>query len=201
MTTKLGILGGTFDPIHIGHLAIAREARDRLDLGRVLFIPSFAPPHKEQDSVAAAEERLAMVRLAVQGEDRFEASDMEIRRGGRSYTVQTLREVAGNLPVGELPYLITGADSLIEVVAWREVDEVFRLCRFVGVTRPGFDIAQAPEAYRRQALILTGPHVDVSSTGLRNRIAEGRPIRGLVPDSVEAYIHDRGLYRLRSDEL
>lgn len=194
MPSKLGILGGTFDPVHNGHLAVARYARRRMELERVRFLPAFQPPHKGKGAFASPEDRLAMVKLAVEHEEGFEADDLEIRRGGPSYTVQTLREIAAKRSAGEIPCFITGADSLLELPTWKGADEIFRLCRFVAVARPGFDLEQAPEPYRSQAVILTGLRVDISSTDVRKRIAAREPIGKIVPKAVEDYIRDRGLY-------
>ena len=199
--TRLGLLGGSFDPIHRGHVAIARAARDARRLDRVLLAPSGSPPHK--GVVAPAEHRLAMVRLAIGDEPGLEATDRELRREGPSYTVETLREIRGESGEAVELFFIVGADSLPELPSWRAIDEIVRLARIVAVTRTGTPLdpgaalgGRLPEAVlrrMREDAVEMEP-VPVSSTDIRDRLARGLEIGGLVPPAVEAYIREHGLY-------
>ncbi len=137
MSQKLGILGGTFNPIHYGHLAAAEEVRDRLKLDRILFIPSYLPPHKLEENVPSAVQRMEMVRLATEGNPSFEPSDIEIKRGGRSYTIDTIEALRQAYPGTEL-YFITGLDSFLEIQTWHEWERLLTLCCFVVLSRPGY---------------------------------------------------------------
>ncbi len=196
---SVGILGGTFDPVHHGHLAIAEEARDALGLERVLFVPAAAPPHKPGRPISAPGDRLAMVRLAVAGNPAFEASDAEIVRGGASYTVDTLEVLrAGGL---EEPWLILSSESLLLLPAWREPQRILELARLAVVPRGGFEPlgpdwveARFPGAVER-VRFLPGPLLPISGSVVRRRAHAGRSVRYLVPDAVAAYIADHGLYR------
>ena len=198
---KIGILGGTFNPIHIGHLIIAQDAMVQLGLDRVKFIPTATPPHKRYEGNATAAQRLAMVRLAVRGNPQFEVDDIEIRRGGASYTVDTLAELRRRNPRAAL-YFIIGADSLRELHRWREVGRLVRLCAFVTVARPGF-VARpvvdprldAAERRRLRQHALRGHACEIASRDIRDRVAGGEPIRYLVPDAVLHYIERHQLYR------
>ena len=197
---RIGILGGTFNPIHLGHLLIAQDALDQLRLERVIFIPSATPPHKMVDKLASARDRLLMIKLAIRGNGRFQVDDMEIKRGGKSYSVDTLAALRGRHPRAEL-YFIIGADSLRELHLWREAQRLVRLCTFVTVPRPGFDpkpvVDPRLDAATRRRLrqqVLRGHACDIASREIRARVASGRPIRYLVPDAVHAYIRRRRLY-------
>jgi nicotinate-nucleotide adenylyltransferase len=197
----LGLLGGTFDPIHYGHLLIAEEARVRLRLPEVRFIPVGQPPHKGGRPITPAAHRLAMVHLAIAENPAFSVSTMEIDRPGPSYTVDTLsqlREEQG--PDGAL-YFITGGDALPDLLTWREPERILRLSTLAVVERPGrrpFDLAaleqRLPEL-RRSLVILKGPQFFVSGTEIRRRVRTGLPIRYQLPDPVRAYIEEHGLYR------
>lgn len=198
---KVGILGGTFDPVHNGHLMIAREARGAAGLGCVLFVPAGTPPHKPARGIASPERRLAMVRLAIEGEAGFEASDLEVRSGGVGYTVDTLHRFRTQLPGARL-HFIMGGDSLLALDQWRSPGELLQLASVVAVYRPGCPF-EALERKRGELIGRFGGEIvlaacdglDVSSTGIRQRLAAGMPISGLVPPAVEAYIQRHGLYR------
>jgi nicotinate-nucleotide adenylyltransferase len=183
---RIGILGGSFDPIHHGHLILARAAREELGLDRVVFIPAHASPHKTGDFSTTGEERLAMVRLAVAGEEGFELSDIELLRPPPSYTVDTLRELRNAHPNDELVLLI-GADNVAKFDTWREPDEIRRLAKIAVLDRANHGIPPGWPVVRRL--------VDISSTDIRARVAAGRSIRYLTPDSVCDYIASHGLYR------
>ena len=188
---RIGVFGGTFDPPHLGHLVVASDACEALDLGRVLWIPSAVPPHKLRTVRAPAEARLEMVRAAIQGDPRFEADDVELRRAGPSYTVDTLRELASRHPGDELVLLI-GADNLREIPGWREPGEILRLARVAVLSRDG---AGVPPDAAIPATAVAVTRVDVSATEVRRRAAAGETIRYLVPDAVRALVERRELYR------
>ena len=198
---RIGILGGTFNPIHLGHLLIAEDAMEQLGLDRVKFIPSATPPHKTVDKLASERDRLRMIALAIRNNARFEADDIETRRGGKSYSVDTLTELRRREPRAEF-YFIIGADSLRELHLWREVQLLVTLCTFVTVPRPGFNpkpvIDPRLDAATRRRLrqhVLRGHACDIASREIRARVASGRSIRYLVPDAVHAYIRRRRLYQ------
>jgi nicotinate-nucleotide adenylyltransferase len=194
---KIGVLGGTFDPIHNGHLAAARAAMDCARLDRVLFIPSAQPPHRAA-AVAPAEARLEMSRLAIEGEAAFEVSDIEVRRGGRSYTADTLAALRLAYPSEEL-FLILGWDAAKLFSSWHEPDTVKRLATVVIVSRPG---TSSPDTEQLAAagldpedvVLCLRPTPDVSGSALRRAIRAGRPITNDVPAAVERFITTHGLY-------
>jgi nicotinate-nucleotide adenylyltransferase len=199
VTGRVGIFGGTFDPPHDGHLVAANEAAWELDLERILFLPAANPPHKQGETVARAEDRVAMVRLAIADNPRFELCTIELDRGGLSYTVETLRELHKQQP-GIEPYFIVGMDSLADLPSWHDPAGVLRLARLVAVHRAGWDVVdvksldrQFPGAAER-VHTLRIPGLDISSTDLRDRIAAGRPVRYLIPDPVIAYIEEHNLF-------
>jgi nicotinate-nucleotide adenylyltransferase len=198
---RIGILGGTFNPVHLGHLLMAQDAMEQLRLDVVKFIPAAVPPHKPAERLAPARDRLCMVRLAIRGNPAFEADDIEIRRGGVSYTVDTLRELRRRNPGARL-YFIIGADSLRELHRWREVERLVKLCTFVTVPRPGFqprpvvDPKLDPATRRRlRQHVLRGHACDIASREIRDRVARGLSIRYLLPDAVRDYIRRRKLYQ------
>lgn len=202
-SASLGIMGGSFDPIHLGHLVIAERAVEALRLDRVLFIPCAVPPHKDAAGLTPGRHRLAMVRLAVRGNPRFRASDMELRRGGVSYTVETLERLrAVHGPRARLWFII-GADSLWELSTWREYRRLLGLCTVVTAGRPGSDTQtwrgagafSRAEAAALKAHFFDAPLIDISSTEIRRRRRAGLSIRYLVPEAVERYIAAHGLYR------
>ncbi|HKB34787.1 MAG TPA: nicotinate-nucleotide adenylyltransferase [Candidatus Dormibacteraeota bacterium] len=194
---RLGIFGGTFDPIHIGHIAAAGAAMECAHLDRVIFIPSAQPPHRAA-ATAPAEDRLAMTNLAMQREPRFEVSDVEVTRGGRSYTADTLAELAREHPSDEL-FLILGWDAARLFRTWHEPDRVSKLSSVVIVDRPGLGQVNASEL---AGLGLDPARVvrchtatpDVSASALRRAIAAGRPVTGQLPPAVERYIAEHRLY-------
>ncbi len=218
MSQKLGILGGTFNPIHYGHLAAAEEVRDRLKLNRVLFIPSYLPPHKLEKEVPSAVQRMEMVRLAISGNDHFEPSDLEIKRGGTSYTIDTIKALGQTYPGAEL-YFITGLDTFLEIQTWHEWEKLLTLCCFVVLSRPGYcfadimkiDFMKSAEEElialdrgdKKHALIRSGtftilletvPLYDISSTDIRERVKESKSIKYHLPEAVEIYIMNKRLY-------
>ncbi len=196
---RLGILGGTFDPPHIGHLALAQDAWARLPLDRVLFVPAAQPPHKLNAVATPAPTRLEMVQAAIGTDDRFEATAMELERSGPSFTVDTLRDLTERQPDTEL-FLLLGADQFRELATWREPAAIASLATLVLVPRPGFDAEDALAGARRalpasaRTCRLDTTRIEVSSTEIRRRRAAGEPIRYLVPDDVLRVIERDALY-------
>ncbi len=222
---RLGIFGGTFNPIHMGHLVVAEEVRERFSLDRVLFVPSYLPPHKSVD-VAPAQDRLAMVRLAIKGNPFFGLSDVEVRRGARSYTVDTLKDLADK--VRARLYFLIGSEAFFHLHTWKEPPELFRYADFVVMRRAGMEVAledledYLEEFHGRfsqvdfyyhgkvedvQIFSVHGHGVDsrlylapvvsigISSTEIRKRLRKGMSIKYRVPHDVEIFIDERGLYR------
>ena len=199
---RIGVLGGTFNPPHLGHLILAQDAFELFDLSQVLFLPCAQPPHKAAAGLAAAEHRLAMLEAAIEGDLRFEVSDIELRRGGLSYSVDTARELKVRYPRAEILFII-GSDSLRELHQWKDIATLLELCQFVTLIRPGADeralLAQdlrlpPPWPDRLRAQIRVGHAVDISSTNIRHRLAEALSIRYLVHPAVEMYITEHRLY-------
>jgi nicotinate-nucleotide adenylyltransferase len=184
---RIGILGGTFDPIHLGHLAAAKAAMDCADLDRVLFIPTGVPPHRSP-AVAGADDRLEMSRLATAGDSRFEVSDRELRRTGASYTVDTLRELRELYPDDEL-FLILGWDAAKLLPSWHEPEEVRRLASIVIVTRPG-----SGKPSGATDMVCERPTPDISGSVLRRAIARGENVSDRLPEAVADYIAKHALY-------
>ncbi len=187
-------MGGTFDPIHLGHLAAANEAQHRLGLDEVVFVPSGEPWQKAHRSVSPADDRWDMVAAAIAGNPRFGASRVEVDRPGPTYTVDTLRELRAQHPVDDL-FFITGADALAQILGWHRADELFALAHFLGVTRPGYSLELIEGLPADGVTLLEVPALAISSSDLRARVARGAPVRYLVPDRVETLIAERGLYR------
>jgi nicotinate-nucleotide adenylyltransferase len=211
---KTGILGGTFNPIHNAHLRIAEEVRDHFLLDRVIFIPAATPPHKPLVGELSFASRLEMVRLAIADNPSFAVSDMEGVRGGRSYSIDTLRALHQEYPQDEL-YFIVGADSFNDISTWREYDAIFTLCNVVCVQRPGstvkslakaLPVAMTPEfcydagskklthSSGHGVFALDGVLLDISSSQIRQLVRGGRSIRYLVPDAVDHYIKEQRLF-------
>lgn len=197
--TRVGVFGGTFDPVHIGHLVIAEEARAALGLERVIFVPARISPHKLGVRPASGEDRYQMVRLAVAGEPAFCVSRVDLDREGPSYTVDTLRTLQAHFGEGVQLYFIMGADSLQAFKAWHQPSEILRMTRLLVVSRPGYalDLAALDRDLPGLAAatdLLDTVSLDISATELRARVKQGRPIRYQVPEAVERYIAQRGLY-------
>ncbi len=198
---RVAILGGTFDPIHLGHLAAAQGVLHLTDVEQVVFLPNRQPPHKEGLPVTPAEHRAEMVRLAIADNPRFAFSDLELRRPGPSYTIETVRALAAERPDWEAAFIV-GLDSLLQIRTWREWETLLRSIDLFAVTRPGYDLAAAhrllaelgPRLSARVRL-LEIPGVAVASADLRRLAAAGYPLRYLVPDPVARYIAANGLYR------
>ena len=197
---RLGIMGGTFDPIHIGHLACAEQAREAFGLDAVVFVPAGLPSFKRDRDIAPASDRLAMCELAVRSNPFFDASDIEVRREGVTYSVETMRVIRGHYPDNVELFFITGADAILSITRWRDAAELATLVRFIAVTRPGFAIDDAFKdelarlgRYRVDYLETTA--LSVSSSSLRERVARGLSLRYLTTPEVCKYIDREGLYR------
>ncbi len=193
---RVGLLGGSFDPIHRAHLAMGEAALEQFALDCVLFVPCGAPPHKRPEALSPAEHRLAMVELATAGHPRFFPSRLEIDRPGPSYTVDTVEELLVQ-PEVRAVYLIIGGDSLAQLATWHRYRDLVRLCELLVAKRPGWPAPESvPEGVPRERVhILRLPPMDVSATEIRRRVAAGESISGLVPPAVERYIAEHGLYR------
>lgn len=191
MSERLGVFGGTFDPIHVGHLVTAVNVRHSLALDLVLLVVAHDQWQKAQSVVTSADDRFAMVRAAVSGVPGLEASDVELRRGGASYTADTLRALAEQHPGAEL-FLVLGSDAAAGLPTWERVEEVRALATLVVVTRPGAEHAGAPEGWPHERLVV--PRLEVSSTDLRARFGDGRPLDYLIPVAAQELIRARGLY-------
>lgn|SRR3989338_908081 len=187
---KIGILGGTFNPIHIGHLILAEEVREKLKLDRIIFVPAYLPPHKDNSDIAKAPDRLKMVKLAIKGNRFFSVSDLEIKRDGRSYTIDTIKQFKEIYLEDEL-YFIIGSDLLKYLNEWKDLAQIIKMVKFIVATRPGYRLEEIP-AYISTVAIRA---VDVSGYEIRKAIKDNNSFRYLVSDPVFSYINKKGLYR------
>lgn len=195
-----GILGGTFDPIHCGHLVLAEKAREAFELDKVIVVPAAIPPHKIGEVATEARHRLKMVELAIQGSPWFEVSTVELDREGPSYSIDTIREL--KKVFGDETALIMGFDSLLELHTWKDYQSILAETKIITAFRPGYPILSDDqnwpsflEPYRNKILILEAPLLDISSTWIRVELMFGRSVKYLVPDPVIDYINSKGLYR------
>lgn len=192
--SSLILFGGSFNPPHVAHLAVAKTAADAIENSTVLWMPAATPPHKQDDrGLASSDHRLAMTRLAVEGNDRFEVSDLEIQRGDVSFTVDTLRVLNESNPDTQL-YLLIGGDSLEQFETWREPEVILEMAHLLVYRRPGSIDRNVPEWIAGHVTFLEAPQLDVSSTDLRERMCAGRSVRSLVPNSVLEYLEEQKLY-------
>jgi nicotinate-nucleotide adenylyltransferase len=189
---RIGVMGGTFDPVHHGHLVAASEVQARFDLDEVIFVPTGQPWQKTEREVSRAEDRYLMTVIATASNPRFSVSRVDIDRLGPTYTVDTLTDLKAQYPDADL-FFITGADALEQILSWREADHVFDLAHFIGVTRPGYELNDRHLPPGSVSLVEV-PAMAISSTACRSRTAEGLPVWYLVPDGVVQYISKRGLY-------
>jgi nicotinate-nucleotide adenylyltransferase len=190
---KIGVMGGTFDPIHHGHLVAASEVANRFGLDEVIFVPTGQPWQKTEREVSRTEDRYLMTVIATASNPQFSVSRVDIDRGGPTYTADTLNDLHAEHPGSEF-FFITGADALAQILSWHRLDELFTLAHFIGVTRPGYDLEDdhVPDG---SVTLVEVPAMAISSTDCRCRVAEGRPVWYLVPDGVVQYISKRHLYR------
>jgi len=186
---RIGILGGTFNPIHIGHLILAEESREKLGLDKIIFVPTNLPPHKGDAEIAAASKRLAMLKIALAGNRYFSVSDIEIRRKGFSYTIETIRELEKLFPKQEL-FFITGSDLLKYLDDWKDLNKIIKMVKFVVARRPGYPLEKIPSYISTLAIRA----VDVSAFEIRSRIRRKKSFRYLVPEKVYKYIKEKKLY-------
>jgi nicotinate-nucleotide adenylyltransferase len=214
---RIGLLGGTFNPVHKGHIRAAEEVRRRFGLSRVLFIPSYIPPHKQTADIASPEDRFAMVKLALRSHPGMEASPVEIEAREKSYSIITLNKLKAAYADASI-FFIVGVDAFLEIMTWKSYREVLEQCRFIVTSRPGFELAKAREALpaeyageigecsrpgpvgddilaRFRIYLLPIKALDISSSEIRRRVRAGKPIRGIVPGPVEEYIRSHRLYQ------
>ncbi|MEI6499488.1 MAG: nicotinate-nucleotide adenylyltransferase [Armatimonadota bacterium] len=196
---RVAVLGGTFDPVHYGHLAAAELVADQYELDRVIFLPNRLPPHKPGHQISPPEDRYLMTVLATNSNPRFTVSRLELEREGPSYTLDTLRSLRAELGPECAVYFIIGADAVLEIATWHGAEAVLREGRFIAVHRPGYDLARLSSVIGPAGMAhiepLALPELDISSTGLRERVAAGQSIRYLTPEAVVDYISRRGLYQ------
>jgi len=198
---KIGLMGGTFDPVHHGHLVTAEEARFQFGMDKVVFIPAGIPPHKTRKNISHASHRLEMTRLAVGSNPHFTVLDVEINRHGPSYAIDTVDLIREEYDGWEI-YFITGADAVLEILTWKKVEELLQKCCFVAATRPGFRLESLGEKLvhlhptcSSRIKTLEVPALAISSTDIRHRVQEGRPIKYLLPEAVEEYLYRHRLYK------
>lgn len=201
---RLGIMGGTFDPIHYGHLVTAEQAREALDLDTVLFMPAGEPAFKQDKRVTPAEDRYAMTVLATAANPSFLASRFEIDREGITYTADTLRILREYYPENVKLYFITGADAILDIVSWHHAHDIASLATLIAATRPGYDIDQVRDRVDRSGLdfdvrYIQIPALAISSTNIRERVQMGKSVRYLTSESVIGYIKKNGLYRFDAE--
>lgn len=218
---KIGLFGGTFNPIHSGHIKAARRVQEKFRLNKLLFIPSYIPPHKKSGMVASSTHRYRMVEQAVSSFPRFIPSAIEIEAGGKSYSIETLKKIQKIYPESWI-FFIMGADAFLEIETWKDYQKLLQQCNFIVITRPGYDLGEAKKVLGKEYIpaiywlspeeefdesMLSSAHIfflpietpDVSSTDIRQRIKFGNSIKGMVPDSVEKYIKKNGLYQEQNE--
>ena len=200
---NIGVLGGTFDPIHIGHLILAEEVRARLNLAEILFVPAGQPWLKVDSPISPAEHRMEMVRLAIAGKPCFKLAAMEVGRPGPSYTVDTIDELQAQLGIGDELFFILGWENLAQLPLWREPSRLITMCRLVVVPRPGYPrpdlkaLEASIPGLSQRVILLDEPKVDISAFAIRNRVARGLSISHLVPEPVDEYIRQHKLYLMK----
>ncbi len=202
---NIGLMGGTFDPIHMGHLVTAEEARQQFNLDYVVFVPTGIPPHKDEETISLPEHRYLMTSLAVMSNPSFFVSRFEIDKEAPTYTIDTVRHFACGQGAGLEVFFITGADAILEIFTWKDYEELLRLCTFIAVSRPGYSLDRFYESLERscpemkhKVHLLEIPALAVSSTFIRERVTLSKTIKYLTPEPVEQYIRKHGLYRTSS---
>ncbi len=191
---KIGIFGGTFNPPHYGHLITSEIVREQLQLDKILFIPTAIPPHKTDRFLLDGKLRLNMLQLAVMENSYFEVSDIELARGGKSYTIDTLKVLAKLYPKSSL-YLIIGIDNLIDFHTWKSPNKILEKSEVVVINRPGFETKTVRNKFTKRVTFIRVPNIDISSREIRRRVKQGKSIKYLVPPAVEQYILTKGIYR------
>ncbi|QDU07909.1 nicotinate-nucleotide adenylyltransferase [Gimesia aquarii] len=197
---RIGIFGGTFDPVHIAHLLLAEQCREQCDLDEIWFVPAGSPPHKESTGISTGKQRREMLDFAIAGHANFVVKDLELHREGPSYTIETLRQLKTTHPDDEF-FLIIGADSVRDLHTWREPESILELATLIGVNRPNISLPDLSELTQKfgeivQSKILwtTMPGFEISSTDIRNRIRQNKSVRYMTPRAVEVYIYNNRLY-------
>lgn len=198
---KIGLFGGTFDPVHVGHLIIAEFIREAIDLTKIYFIPTKIHPLKNNRFIQSAQHRLKMLELATGDNPDFLISDFELQQSGTSYTIDTIKAFLRQYPAdsSEL-YFLVGADNMVQFHLWKQPDELVKLCQFILFGRPGFKKTEETNSYASSFRFIEAPLLEISSTDIRKRIRQGLSIRYLVPHSVEAYIKEHALYISDAEE-
>ena len=202
---RIGIMGGTFNPIHYGHMVTAQEALSQFNLDKVIFTPTGDPPHKTTGDIASSEDRYLMTVIATASNSNFLVSRIEVDRKGKSYTIDTVRELRKIYGKDISLYFITGADAILEILTWKNTDEIVSLCKFIAATRPGYNLSKIKDLKKKlfsnedrkeeKIFVMEVPALAISSTDIRNRVKENRPIDYLLPEGVCNYILKNGLYR------
>ena len=193
---RIGLLGGSFDPIHNGHLKLANWVKNKLSLNRIIFIPAAVPPHKQNIKLTDSKHRYRMVEIAIENYPDFEISDVELKRNGISYTIDTIFYFKQIFKLDkENLFLIIGADSLLDFHNWKDPEEIIENCQIVVLQRPEVNLNNVKTKYKCQAIILQSPLIDISATDIRRRIREGESIAQIVPTAVEQYINEHNLYK------
>jgi len=188
---RIGILGGTFNPIHIGHLILAEEALSKLKLDNVVLVPTYIPPHKHVEGGVKPQDRLKMVELAIADNDSFKVSTFELDSKKKSYSIETLKEFRNNYGEDAQLFFITGSDLLKDLFSWKNVNEIFKMSKFIVAPRPGYPVKNVPEEV--ETVVITP--IEISSEDIRKRLKEGKSIRYLVPEKVRRYIVKHSLYK------
>lgn len=204
---RYGIMGGTFDPIHLGHLVIAEEIRQKFKLDKVIFIPAGNPPHKNPKKITSGEHRYKMTLLATISNPYFDVSTIELDKNKTTYTIDTIRELKECCKDSAEFYFITGADSLLELSTWKDVDQLLGMCKFIAATRPGFNkskivtkVKELESKYNKSIHTVSVSALQISSTDIRNRIKRGETVKYLLPEAVESYIVKHKLYLDNEEE-
>ena len=193
---KICLFGGTFDPPHVGHLIIGEMVKESENFDRIIFIPAFIPPHKETSSLSPIEDRWEMLRLVLNQDENFELSDVEIKRGGLSYAIETIRELKSRHDLKkDRVYFLMGSDSLLEFHIWKDYEAILNECQVLVAVRPGFDPDHVSPSIISQVRIADIPQIDISSSEIRDRIRRGLTIRYMVLDPVREYITEKGFYK------
>ncbi len=192
---KIGIFGGTFNPIHLGHLIVAEEIRERIQLDKILFIPSARPPHKDNSKIINPVHRYKMTELAIEDNLFFDISDIELKRAGKSYTIDTIRQLKDRIYRKDDLYLIIGGDSFLDIKTWYKPEQIVRECRVIATTRPGFDVSQVAPYWQRAIKFVPVSDIAIAATEIRDDVKKGVSIRYKVPLKVEEYIRNHNLYK------
>jgi len=194
MKKRIGFLGGTFDPIHSGHLILAQQLLENFHLDKVIFIPAATPPHKDDESISPSNHRFEMTRAAIEDNPLFQVSDIELKRQGKSYTIDTIRQLKELHPDSDL-FLLAGSDILAEFETWKDPEEIFQEIKVIIGVRPGYDKIDSENRFFKKSIIAQIDGLQISSTQIRQKVREGKSIKYLVPLRVEEYVKAGGLYR------